>query len=235
MYSIEGRVRFSECSANGRLSIGGLIDYFQDTSTFHAEDAGMGQEYLRRDNRAWIINYWQVEIDSLPKLGERITVSTWPYMFRKFIGNRNFLLKDEKGQICARADSIWALYDMEKGFPASMTKEELEGYEVEPRLDMEEKSRKIRVDGEFSPVDTFVIGRDRLDTNIHVNNGQYIKLGCNYIPEDRDVASVRVEYKTSIKLGDKVSVSTCEKDGLLYIRFDDEAGNEYSVLEFGFK
>ena len=235
MYVTQGRVRFSECSANGRLSVGGLIDYFQDTSTFHAEDAGMGQEYLRRNNRAWIINYWQVEIDTLPKLGEKIKVETWPYMFRKFIGYRNYVLKDEDDRVCARADSIWALYDMEKGFPASMTKEEMETFEIEPRLDMEEMSRKIRVEGEFIPADSFVVGRDRLDTNIHVNNGQYVKLGCNYIPKGRDVASVRVEYKTSIKLGDKVSVLTCEKDGLFYVRFDDEAGSEYSVLEFGFK
>ena len=125
MYTTEGRVRFSECSAKGRLSVGGLIDYFQDTSTFHAEDVGMGQEYLRQNDRAWIINYWQVEIGTLPKLGEKIRVETWPYMFRKFIGNRNYVLKDEAGQVCARADSIWALYDMKKGFPASMTKEEL--------------------------------------------------------------------------------------------------------------
>ena len=235
MYTTEGRVRFSECSAKGRLSVGGLIDYFQDTSTFHAEDVGMGQEYLRQNDRAWIINYWQVEIDTLPKLGEKIRVETWPYMFRKFIGNRNYVLKDEAGQVCARADSIWALYDMKKGFPASMTKEELEAFEIEPRLDMEELSRKIKVAADFSLVDWVIVGRDRLDTNIHVNNGQYIKLGCNYVPEDRDLSRVRVEYKTSIKLGDEVSVLTCEKDGLFYVRFDDAQGNEYSILEFGFK
>ncbi|MBR4808495.1 MAG: acyl-[Lachnospiraceae bacterium] len=154
---------------------------------------------------------------------------------RKFIGNRNYVLKDEEGQVRARADSIWALYDMKKGFPASMTKEELEAFEIEPRLDMEELSRKIKVAADFSLVDRVIVGRDRLDTNIHVNNGQYIKLGCNYVPEDRDLSRVRVEYKTSIKLGDEVSVLTCEKDGLFYVRFDDAEGNEYSILEFGFK
>ncbi len=235
MYKMDGQVRFSETDAKGRLSIGGVIDYFQDSSTFHSRAVGAGPEYLTKDNRAWIINYWQVEIFDLPMLGEKVSVETWPYSFRKFIGNRNYVLKNEAGDVCARADSIWALYDMKKNFPAVMTEEEIANYKIEPRLDMEERSRKIRVEAEFEECGSFIAMRDRLDSNLHMNNGQYIKLGTNYIPEGRDVSSVRVEYRSSIRQGDKVNVLKCEKDGLLYVKYDDQSGNEYSIIEFGFK
>ncbi len=235
MYSMESRVRFSETGEDGHLSPGGVIDYFQDCSTFHSQAVGGGPEELFKDNRAWIINYWQVEIFDLPKLGDKITVETWPHAFRKFIGNRNFVLKNEAGDVCARADSIWALYDMKKNFPSVMSQEEIDLYEVEPRLDMEEKPRKIRVSGDFEKCGSFTAMRDRLDANYHVNNGQYIKLAYNYVPMDHKISSIRVEYKVSIKQGDKVDVFTCRKEGLLYVRFDDPEGNEYAIIEFGFK
>ena len=150
MYSFESRIRFSETDSNGRLSIGGLIDYFQDTSTFHAEDIGGGHDYLSKNNRAWIINSWQIEIDELPLLGEEVVVETWPYKFVKFIGYRNYVLRSKAGRVFARANSVWALYDMVKAFPSALSDEEMAVYTIEPQLPMEEKSRKIKVSGDFT-------------------------------------------------------------------------------------
>ena len=45
MYSFNSRVRYSEVNKDGRLKLVSLLDYFQDCSTFHSEDAGMGTEY----------------------------------------------------------------------------------------------------------------------------------------------------------------------------------------------
>ena len=74
--------------------------------------------------------------------------------------------------------------------------------------------------------------RDRLDTNIHVNNAQYVKLACNYIPEDMKVAGVRVEYKVSMKLGDEIWVSTLQKDNYFYVKYTDKEGADYAIIEF---
>lgn len=42
MYSFNSRVRYSEVNKDGRLKLVSLLDYFQDCSTFHSEDAGDG-------------------------------------------------------------------------------------------------------------------------------------------------------------------------------------------------
>ena len=44
MYTFESRVRYSETDENGLLSIAGIVDYFQDVSTFQSEDLGIGVE-----------------------------------------------------------------------------------------------------------------------------------------------------------------------------------------------
>ena len=46
MYSFNERIRYSELGENGELSLVGLLNLFQDCSTFQSEDLGLGIKYL---------------------------------------------------------------------------------------------------------------------------------------------------------------------------------------------
>lgn len=78
MYSFESRVRYSEVDSEGNITLNAILDYFQDSSSFHSEELGLGLEYLMKRNLAWVLSCWQVELNRYPVYGERITVSTWP-------------------------------------------------------------------------------------------------------------------------------------------------------------
>ena len=39
-YEFHSHVRYSECGEDGRLSLGAVVDYFQDTATFQGEHLG---------------------------------------------------------------------------------------------------------------------------------------------------------------------------------------------------
>ena len=97
MYQFESRVRYSETDEQGQLSLTGILNYFQDCSTFQSEDLGMGIQYLKDQDRAWWLTSWQIVIDRYPALGEKIRVSTWPYDFKGIYGYRNFAISDGKG------------------------------------------------------------------------------------------------------------------------------------------
>ena len=88
-YEFGGRVRYSEIAENGRLSINGLVNYFQDAAMAQAEYLGIGSDYLRQHNAAWVLMSWQIEIDHLPKLYSEVTAQTWPYEFKQFYVMRN--------------------------------------------------------------------------------------------------------------------------------------------------
>ena len=62
MYSFKSRVRYSEVGSDQKLSLGGLINYFQDCSTFHSEDLGLGIEYMGPKGQAWILSSWHSNI-----------------------------------------------------------------------------------------------------------------------------------------------------------------------------
>ena len=117
MYQFDSRVRYSETDEKGRLSVTGIMNYFQDCSTFQSEDIGMGVSYLKEHHQAWWLSSWQIIIDRYPVLGERITIGTWPYDFKGIFGYRNFTIQDSQGGYLVRANSIWFLFDTKAGKP----------------------------------------------------------------------------------------------------------------------
>ena len=47
-YSFSGRVRYSEIGENGLLTLPGVLNYFQDCSTFQSEEVGLGTKGVER-------------------------------------------------------------------------------------------------------------------------------------------------------------------------------------------
>ena len=52
MYTFDSRIRYSEIGEDGNLTLPGLINYFQDCSTFQSEDLGIGTTVLKEEKRA---------------------------------------------------------------------------------------------------------------------------------------------------------------------------------------
>ncbi len=109
MYSIKERVRYSETDKSGHLTLTGIVNYFQDCSTFQSEDLGVGMEFLKEHHHGWILSAWQVVVERYPKLCEEIEVSTWPTAFNGLYGTRNFVMKDKDNKCVAYANSIWQI------------------------------------------------------------------------------------------------------------------------------
>ena len=119
MYTFESRVRFSEADHTELLTLPGLVNYFQDCSTFQSEDIGYGVQSLKKSGQAWILSAWQIVVNRYPKLGEYIRVSTWATDFTGLFGLRNFKMEDEAGEMTAWANSVWVYMDRKKGRPCT--------------------------------------------------------------------------------------------------------------------
>ena len=131
MYQFKSRVRYSECNAKAEITLPALVNYLQDCCTFQSEDLRIGVEYLKEHHEAWLLSSWQIVIKRYPKMGEEITVSTWPYAFKSFYGYRNFTIGDEKGEVVAYANSVWIFLDTDSGRPKRVSEEMLKAYVFE--------------------------------------------------------------------------------------------------------
>jgi len=142
-YTIDGRIRFSEVDHTRRITLPGIVNYFQDCSTFQSEDLGLGIEHCSEKKRAWILSSWQVVVERYPKIGEKIQTSTWATDFNGLFGERNFCMTDSEGKDVAYANSLWVYMDMEKGRPSRPEESEIAPYGVGDPYEMEYESRKI--------------------------------------------------------------------------------------------
>ena len=232
MYEFNSRVRYSEIDHHGTLTLPALINYFQDCSTFQSEDVGLGTEVLKEEKRAWILSYWQGIAERYPALGERITIGTFPTEFKGLFGNRNFYIKDERGNMIAKAYSVWVFLDTETGRPVRPEEKDIKPYGMGEALDMPYEGRKISLPEETEVLEAFPVRRYHIDTNEHVNNCQYVQMALEFLPADRQFRQIRVEYKKSAVLGDVIYPKRSREEERTVIELCAENGRPYAVVEF---
>ncbi len=238
MYSFNSRIRYSEVDSNAELTLESLIDYFQDCSTFQTQDGPAKMEYLREQNMAWVLNSWQITINRYPKLCEHVIIGTVPYMLKGPLGLRNFFMDTDNGERLAIANSVWTLFDFEKNVPVRVTPVIVDAYPLEDKLEMEYGDRKIKIPetGEKIDCEEIVVRRHNLDTNNHVNNGQYIRMAIDCLEDkSRKVVSMRAEYKKQARLGDillPVVIKNKEVDNSIYtVSLNNTEGSPVCIVE----
>ncbi len=231
MYSFDSRIRYSETDDKGQLTIPGLINYFQDCSTFHSEEAGQGIAELKEKNRAWIIVYWQIEILRLPKLAEEVTTCTLATGMKGMCAKRNFYMKDKEGKMLAQADSIWVLMDTKRMRPTKITLEDIQSYTMEEPLPMEEKKRKIDLPESMEDYPEILVGKEHIDTNGHVNNCRYVQMVFQMLHKEVKPVELRVEYARSAVEGDTICPKIAVEENRIVAGLLDTKGRSYAIVE----
>ncbi|MDE6312465.1 MAG: acyl-[acyl-carrier-protein] thioesterase [Lachnospiraceae bacterium] len=233
MYQFDSRIRYSETGKDGRITLESILNYFQDCSTFHSEEVGYGMESLSKQNRSWILLSWQIVIEQYPKFGSHITIGTKAYDFKRSFGYRNFVMKDRKGQYIAYANSVWLYMDTKKQLPARADKAQIEAYQLEDRLPMEYAEMKIALpDCEPVICESFPVQYHHLDTNGHVNNGQYLAMAYQAAGEKIQAKQMRAYYKKSALLGDTVVPYVYKEVNKYVISINNEEKEPFAVIEF---
>lgn len=233
MYTFQSRIRYSEIGTDGKLTLESLLDYFQDCSMFDSEDIGLGIKYLEEKNLVWVLSSWQIVIERYPNVCENVVIGTAPYDFKGFVGYRNFWMDTESGERLAYANSIWSLMDTVKMAPTKPPVEMMEGYVLSDKLQMDYAPRKIAVPLDGSSQEKIEVRPHHLDTNGHVNNGQYVRIAMEYIPKDFHIRQLRAEYKKQAVLGDiMMPVVAVNEDKTIYtVSLNTENGTPYSIIE----
>ncbi len=231
-YTFTGRVRYSETDTDERLTLPAITDYFQDCGTFQSEELGLGVKYLQESRMAWMLSAWQIVVEEYPRLGDEITIGTFPYGFKGFMGYRNYFMDMADGRRAAYANAIWTLLNIDTMKPVRATPEMLEKYVLSERLPMEYAPRKIAGDMSGRWEEAFTVQRQHLDSNHHVNNAQYVKMAVSYIPEELDVYQMRVEYKKQALLGDVIHPNTEKRDNRYIVSLCGNDKEPYAVVEF---
>ena len=97
---------------------------------------------------------------------------------------------------------------------------------------MQIEGRKIVIPDLYVEKEPIPVTAAHLDTNNHVNNGQYISMAEAFLPQDFMPHKMRADYRKAAVLGNiiyprvSVNASTCT------VVLGDSCGTPYAIIEF---
>ncbi len=224
-FCVERQIFYSDFDASGNMRVSRLGNYFQECINAHSQAIGRGIDYCVSTGRTWYVISWNIEVKRLPKMYDKVRLYTWGYAYKRSLGQRNVIMKDENGETLAVGDSLWSLMDINKGTPLRIEDSDMEGYVIYPRSEeMTYYGRHIELDGRFDMIDGIRTRRWMIDYNGHVSNDSFIAIASEYVPAGKRVTRIRAEYRAQAKYGEMLTAyCTLTKDNDQIIKLCGES------------
>lgn len=208
VYNIDYIIDYDYVDKNNKLTHKGFLKYLCGAATSHADETPYGFKASETTHLAWLVLGWKIEIYRRPKCNEKIHIETWSTGAERVCSYRDFKMYDKKNNLIAIASSKWTLYNLEKASLVRITPEIMETFHSDDTTHVfTEKVSKINVP-ELECLGTYeynIMRRD-IDTNNHVNNGNYFDIANEVLPEEIyniDFKNIDVMYKNQALYGDK--------------------------------
>lgn len=177
-HTLEIIPRHSEVDPEGRVKIRAIFDYIQEAAAQHAEILGCGMRYLATEKKIWVLSRLRLACARPLKLGERLSVLTYPRNFDKLFALRPLAIRDEAGNEVLTALTAWLLLDTEKlrilrpeqslGVPLP-DNSRLPAYFDTPQKPRLPEGLQLPEE----PVIQSTVRNAQIDLNRHLNNAEY--------------------------------------------------------------
>jgi len=206
-------IRGTDTDWRDRLHLFSLFSFMQEAAYANAEAGGLGASLLDRQGFCWMLVRISVRMDTLPRWGEVLTVSTWSRGCKKLTFLRDYEFLDEKGILIGRATSEWLIgsaIDHKPQRPDSILTgcpAPADDHAVFP--DPIRRPPRLAEGVDELPVLTVYADFSDIDRNEHVNNTRYVAWCLNAIhaassPVNIEILSFDIHYINEVRLGDKI-------------------------------
>ena len=185
----EHTLKSYQCDRYGLMRPIMLMNELQGLAGKHADMLGAGREYCHARNVAWVVTHMFVDIIDVPRAKEKLIYSTWPTIPSAVRSERDFEIRDEKGNLKIRAISQWVLINLETRRPVRISEYIPDWGGIDERV----WDRDFDKCSDFVPTKTHVMACrfDDIDVNQHINNAVYTVWATE---------SVGFEYRNQHKL-----------------------------------
>ncbi|MBB4285981.1 acyl-[acyl-carrier-protein] thioesterase [Roseospira goensis] len=105
-------VRVREATPDGRIGLPALADLCQEAAAANADRFGEGLADTMARGGVWVLNRARYALRRYPRLGETVSVETWPGAVERRGAVRHYRLAVEGGGVVGAAVSVWSLFDL---------------------------------------------------------------------------------------------------------------------------
>ncbi|MDR1748979.1 MAG: hypothetical protein LBR47_07950 [Spirochaetaceae bacterium] len=243
MYSLTERVCASHTNAEGALKFVSAVDMMQDCSQMWMESEPVFGQYFREHTITQILVSRQIDVNRMPRYGEKLLIQTSVYECRSFHGFRNTVIYDEANRPCLTSWSTGAFVSLDTERMAKIPGDIIDQVVIDPKVEMEYLDRKITLPGELpggtrrqaaeERKEAVAVKRHDIDFNRHMNNARYVQIAFELLPEDFIIERFRIEYKTPVKYGDTLHPKVIvPEEKNIFILLENGTGNLCCIMEF---
>lgn len=183
-YREDIRILTRDCDLTGQWKPSAILETMQELAGIHGTLIGVGRNALLQKGVVWVLTRVEVVMDRYPRIGDMVSIETFPMPVRRWFFPRYFVFRDEQGQEIGRAGSLWVLLDVNT---RKMAKPDICSALMPDNSDLlaplglpatvAEVSGTLET-GVYTPVYA------DLDVNGHVNNTKYMDWCCNALGID---------------------------------------------------
>ena len=202
------QVKYCEVDFKDEIKVSTALSYMQEVACSSADELGFGYQFIKPKGYAFMVSGIYCEFLKPIRLGDIITVKTWPTPPSFVIFGREYQMFDSLGDLLLRASSRWCLVDMATGKilqSKHIDNQDYSTYNTDKAVEV--SAWKIPT---FTPSDgelkfTLKIANSEYDHNMHVNNTRYADYCLNCFSVDelsrRTLKSFAISYVKQCKEG----------------------------------
>lgn len=237
VFSKQWEINFTQCTPNGYLKYTDLCNILQLTAGDHAEIGGISFTDMQEFNQAWVMSRMKLEIDSLPRWKDVITVKTWIVSLEnsRSIRALEVYVGDKKIVGC---ETFWAVFNTKIRRPESLALPHEHFEKFPDQFSTLERVRKIDLYDDMKNVNSRKVVLSDLDIVNHVNNVKYLEWCLDILDYKtilkQKISSIDMNFMKELVLNDEVLINEFQdKEKTIYSIVKDD--KPCFALELGYK
>ena len=203
-FSIEMEVPYYFVNFTGDIRLSALVDMMLLTSEkqLHQADAD-SSEMVKNNGLGWVVVQYHMDVTKMPKLGQKLKITTQATSYNKYFFYRDFWVDDENGNRMVDATSAFVLIDIKERKIVGAADR------LDDKFGAVETSKlvrfpRVKVPDDYDFKQDQHIGYYNIDVNKHVNNSYYFDwmvdtLDIDFIANHR-LKSMDIKYDKELNI-----------------------------------
>ena len=210
IFSKDWEINFTQCTPNGYLKYTDLCNLLQLTAGDHAEIGGISFTDMQEFHQAWVLSRMRLEIESLPRWKDIVTVKTWIISLENSRSVRA-LEMHVNGKKIIGCETFWAVFNTKLRRPEALALPHEHFEKFAEKFSTEERVKKIDFQKEMKVVNNRKVVLSDLDIVNHVNNVKYLEWCLDLVDVKlilkQKLKSIDMNFMKELMLDDLVSIN----------------------------
>ncbi len=229
-------INFTQCLPNGFLKITELCNILQLTAAEHAEVGGISFTDMQAFNQAWVMSRMRLEIYSLPKWRDEITVKTWIVSLENSRSVRalEVWLGEKKLVGC---ETFWAVFNTKTRRPEALALPHEHFEKFPEKFSTHERVKKIDLPKDSNILSERKVVFSDLDIVNHVNNVKYLEWVLDVLDPKiilkQQIKTIDMNFMKELMLKDEVFITGISDKNKMTFSVEKEGKSCFGLeLEF---